>query len=117
MIKLAVFDIDRTLIAPEVGQIHPETVEALKQLQRRGICIAIASGRLYTFLQPEILDIGFDYYIVANGCYVTDRDGNVLGQEKLNEGDLAAFSREMIRRDLPFSIRYCMGQRNGNGYE
>lgn len=114
MVKLAVFDIDRTLIAPEVGQIHPETVAALKQLQRRGIRIAIASGRLYAFLQPVLLELGFDYYITANGSCVTDRDGRVLTREELDEALVAEFSREMIRRDLPFNIRYCMGQRSGN---
>lgn len=114
MIKLAVFDIDRTLIAPEVGEIAPETVAALKQLQRNGISIAIASGRLYSFLHPELLELGFDYYIMSNGCYVTDREGRVLIREELEEAAVADFSREMIRKGLPFNIRYCMGQRNGN---
>lgn len=114
MVKLAVFDIDRTLIAPEVGEIAPETVAALKQLQRNGIKTAIASGRLFSFLQPELLEIGFDYYIMSNGCYVTDREGNVLAQETLDGKIPEAFSKEMIRKGLPFNIRFCMGQRNGN---
>jgi len=114
VIKLAVFDIDRTLIAPEIGAIAPETAAALKQLQQRGIKTAIASGRLYSFLQPELLELGFDYYIMSNGCYVTDRDGNTLTCEQLDPDLPEAFSREMIRRDYPFNIRYCMGQRTGN---
>ena len=114
MIKLAVFDIDRTLIAPETGAIDPETVAALKQLQRRGIRTAIASGRLFSFLQPELLALGFDYYIMSNGCYVTDPEGNILSREQLDPDLPEAFSREMIRQDLPFNIRYCMGQRTGN---
>ena len=114
MIKLAVFDIDRTLIAPEIGAIAPETLAALKQLQQKGIKIAIASGRLFSFLQPELLAVGFDYYIMSNGCYVTDPQGNVLAREQLDRDLPEVFSREMIRRDLPFNIRYCMGQRTGN---
>lgn len=114
MIKLAVFDIDRTLIAPEIGAIAPETLAALKQLQQKGIKIAIASGRLFSFLQPELLEIGFDYYIMSNGCYVTDRDGNILAREQLDPDMPETFSREMIRKNLPFNIRYCMGQRTGN---
>lgn len=114
MIKLAVFDIDRTLIAPEIGVIAPETLAALKQLQQKGIKIAIASGRLFSFLQPELLEVGFDYYIMSNGCYVTDRDGNILAREQLDPDLPEAFSREMIQKDLPFNIRYCMGQRTGN---
>ena len=95
MIKLAVFDIDRTLIAPEIGVIAPETLAALKQLQQKGIKIAIASGRLFSFLQPELLEVGFDYYIMSNGCYVTDRDGNILAREQLDPDLPEAFSREM----------------------
>lgn len=114
MIKLAVFDIDRTLIAPEVGEIAPETVAALKQLQQKGIRTAIASGRLFSFLQPELLEIGFDYYIMSNGCYVADPAGTVLVQEEMDPSVLEAFSDRMIRKDLPFSVRYCMGQRDGN---
>jgi len=114
VIKLAVFDIDRTLIAPEVGRIAPETVEALHLLREKGIKTGIASGRLFSFLQPELLDIGFDYFIMSNGCYVADPAGNVLVQETLDETVLKDFADRMIGRDLPFNIRYCMGQRNGN---
>lgn len=114
MVKLAVFDIDRTLIDPEIGEIAPETVAALKQLQAKGIRTAIASGRLFSFLQPEILDIGFDYYIMSNGCYVTDAEGTILVRETLDDTLLESFSNRMIQEDLPFSIRYCMGQRDGN---
>lgn len=114
MIKLAVFDIDRTLVAPSVGYVAPETAAALKQLQARGIKTAIASGRLFSFLQPELLELGFDYYIMSNGCYVTDRDGNVLAREAVDAQVAEALVQEMIRRGLPVDVRYCDGKRTGN---
>lgn len=114
MIKLAVFDVDRTLVPPELGVVAPETAAALKQLQAKGIKTAIASGRLYAFLQPEILDLGFDYYIMSNGTYVTDSSGNVLEKTAMEPDAVKAFSEEMIRRDYPFNIRYCMGHITGN---
>lgn len=114
MIKLAVFDVDRTLVPPEQGVVAPETAAALKQLQAKGIKTAIASGRLYAFLQPEILDLGFDYYIMSNGTYVVDRDGHVLEQTALEPAVVEGFSMEMIRRGHPFNIRYCMGHITGN---
>lgn len=114
MIRLAVFDIDRTLIPPERGEIAPETVAALKQLQKKGIKTAIASGRLFSFLQPELLELGFDYYIMSNGCYVADGAGTVLARETMDGGELAALVEEMIRRNYPVNIRYCMGQTTGN---
>lgn len=114
MIRLAVFDIDRTLISPEQGEIAPETVAALKQLQAKGIKTAIASGRIFSFLQPELLELDFDYYIMSNGAYVTDSTGTVLAQEAMDAGELEALVQEMIRRDHPINIRYCMGQTTGN---
>ena len=114
MIRLAVFDIDRTLVSPDEGIIAPETVAALKQLQSKGIKTAIASGRLYSFLQADILDLGFDYYVMSNGGYVADRDGNVLIQEALDDGTVAALVDKMLRLDLPIDIRYCMGKQTGN---
>jgi len=114
VIKLAVFDVDRTLVPPELGMVAPETATALKQLQAKGIKTAIASGRLYTFLQQEILDLGFDYYIMSNGTYVVDHDGHLLEQITLEPEVVEAFSAEMIRRGHPFNIRYCMGHITGN---
>ena len=61
MIRLAVFDIDRTLVSPDTGVIAPETVAAIKQLQKKGMKTAVASGRIYTFLQRELLELGFDF--------------------------------------------------------
>ncbi len=114
MVKLAVFDIDRTLVAPSVGYVAPETIEALHQLQQRGIKTAIASGRLFSFLQPELLEIGFDYYIMSNGGYVTDRTGTVLAQETVDDTVTEALLQEMIRWGLPIDVRYCAGKSTGN---
>lgn len=114
MIRLAVFDIDRTLISPDAGVIAPETVTALKQLQGKGIKTAVASGRIYAFLQKELLELGFDYYIMSNGGFVADRAGNVLAQEALDPRTVAALVEKMVRLDLPIDIRYGLGRRTGN---
>lgn len=114
MIRLAVFDVDRTLVPPEQGFVAPETAAALKQLQAKGIKTAIASGRLYAFLQQELLDLGFDYYIMSNGTYVVDHAGQIQEQTTLEPEVVDAFTAEMLRRGHPFNIRYCMGHITGN---
>lgn len=114
MIRLAIFDIDRTLVSPDEGIIAQETVAALKQLQNKGIQIALASGRIYTFLQKELLELGFDYYIMSNGGYVADKDGNVLAQEALEARVVNGLVKKMNDLDLPIDVRYCMGKRTGN---
>lgn len=114
MIRLAVFDIDRTLVPPERGEIAPETAAALTQLRAKGIKTAIASGRLFCFLQPEIKDLGFDYFILSNGAYVTDGTGKILAQDTMDPEVVDALVREMVRRGHPVDVRYCRGKRSGN---
>ena len=114
MIQLAVFDIDRTLIPPEVGHIAPETIAAIGQLRRRGIRTAIASGRMLHLLPDELRELGFDYFILSNGAYVADGEGHVVCCESVDPAVTAALSRELIRRDLAFDIRYVDGMVRGN---
>lgn len=114
MIKLAVFDIDRTLIAPELGCIAPETAEAIHMLQRRGIRTAIASGRMLHLLPKELRTLNFDYYILSNGAYVVDGQDSVVSQETVPPAVVEKFSGEMIRRGMAFDIRYVDGMVQGN---
>lgn len=114
MIQLAVFDIDRTLIPPELGHMAPETEAAIRALQARGIRTAIASGRMYHLLPDDLREMGFDYFILSNGAYVADTSGQVISQESVDEATIEAFSREMIRRGLAFDVRYVDGMVQGN---
>ena len=114
MIQLAVFDIDRTLIPPELGHMAPETEAAIRQLQRRGIRTAIASGRMLHILPDDLREMGFDYYILSNGAYVADSQGRVVSRESVEAEVVEAFSREMIRRGLAFDVRYVDGMVQGN---
>lgn len=114
MIRLAVFDIDRTLIPPELGHMAPETVAAIRQLQRRGIRTAVASGRMLHLLPDELKELGFDYFILSNGAYVANSDGQVVCQEPVDPETVEALSRELLRRGLAFDIRYVDGMVQGN---
>lgn len=114
MIRLAVFDIDRTLIPPEVGQMAPETVAAIRELQRKGIRTAIASGRMLHLLPDDLRELGFDYFILSNGAYVADGSGQVVSRETVERDVVDAFSREMIRQGLAFDVRYVDGMVRGN---
>lgn len=114
MIRLAVFDIDRTLIPAGFGQIAPETKAAIQALQQQGIRTAIGSGRMKNLLPAELREIGFDYFILSNGTYVTDGSGQVLCRETVNPAVAQALVAEMIRRDLAIDIRYTGGMVPGN---
>ena len=114
MIQLAVFDIDRTLIPPELGHMAPETVAAIRELQRKGVRTAIASGRMLHLLPDELRELGFDYYILSNGAYVADREGQVICQETMDPALPALLLGEMRRRGLAIDVRYVGGAVQGN---
>ena len=114
MIRLAVFDIDRTLIPTKNGQIAAETAAAIKALQRKGIRTAIASGRMAHLIPDELRELGFDYYILSNGAYVTDETGALLSQESVDPALVERLIQEMCRRGLGLDVRYVGGMVQGN---
>ncbi len=114
MIKLAVFDIDRTLVVPGVFEVEPETAAAVRALGQTGVKTAIASGRQMHLIPQELRDLGFDYYILSNGSYVADRQGSILHRERLDLGALERLRAELIRRGHPMDIRYTGGKVSAN---
>lgn len=78
-IKLAIFDIDGTLI--ERGETHIKTsaIEAIQKIRDKGIEVMIATGRAYYFIQDDIHErMNPDYYVTVNGAIVYDIDHNVI---------------------------------------
>lgn len=78
MIKLIVSDLDGTLIEEGTAYIKPETLEALKELNRRGILFAAASGRQYASMLEVLGPIKDDIIFIAeNGGYVVEKGREV----------------------------------------
>ena len=82
MIKVAFFDIDGTLISDKTGHRIPEDARrALAELRRRGVKLAIASGRSPAQLPPCVTDgfpeLGgaFDVYVTMSGSLCYDASG------------------------------------------
>jgi Cof subfamily protein (haloacid dehalogenase superfamily) len=84
MKKAIFFDIDGTLIDGAHGMPHMRaaTREAIRRVQQAGHYTFIATGRPYAFLDPELLDFGFDGYILMNGAVVMLQD-RIIHQQAL----------------------------------
>lgn len=76
MNKAIFFDIDGTLIDCLNGiyNITPRVKKAIRALQAKGNYVFIATGRPYAFLNEELLNFGFDGFILTNGAYVKVKD-------------------------------------------
>ena len=85
MTKAVFFDIDGTLLDGTNGHFYlSERVKAaLNRLKSAGHYIFIATGRPYAFLQKEILNFGFDGYVLLNGAVVMF-DGKIIFKRALD---------------------------------
>ncbi|ETY73590.1 Cof-type HAD-IIB family hydrolase [Lactiplantibacillus fabifermentans] len=64
--KLAVFDIDDTLLARN-KQFLPSTLASIKQLKQQGIHVAIATGRNMAMARKVITALDLKDYVLCNG--------------------------------------------------
>ena len=96
MYRLAVFDVDGTLVSREKRVLLDSTLEALSKLKERGIRIAISSGRPPFAMEKSLLEkIDFDYFVCSNGTYVMDGD-----RQELYRAEIAKETVEELRKDF-----------------
>ena len=71
MIKLIASDIDGTLLVEGTDRINPEIFEVIKQLKKKGIVFAAASGREYASQRKLFHPVKDDIYFIAdNGASI-----------------------------------------------
>lgn len=107
MTKLIVFDLDNTLAKIGKG-IGAADIELLKQIEEKGIAIAIASGKPVNYLCGFIRQVGLEHPILMgeNGAVIQfDVDLPPKQYYKLPYSELAkktiSFMREKIEERIP----------------
>lgn len=79
MIKLAIFDVDGTLVTKGNRRVPASCVKALNELSRKGVRLAIASGRPPFAMEQSLLEqVKFDYFVCSNGAFVRNAQHEVL---------------------------------------
>ena len=76
-IKAVFFDIDGTLISFNTHAVPQSTLDAIKELKKKGIKVIVSTGRSINNLD-HIKHLGFDGYSTFNGgyCVVAENDTN-----------------------------------------
>ena len=94
MKKAVFFDIDGTLLNTQEGfnQMSSSVKESIKELQKNDTLVFISSGRPYAFLNEDILNFGFDGYILMNGSLI-------LLNDKLNPTVLKPFYKNNFEKE------------------
>lgn len=101
--KIIFFDIDGTISSHRDFTISKRTREAIKEAQNNGHLAVINTGRTFSELDNEILDIGFDGYICGCGTYILYE--NTLLLHKTISSDLI---RDIISDLHKFNIDACL---------
>ena len=78
MIKLVVSDIDGTLLPEGTDRINPDIFEIIRELKKKGVLFAAASGRQYASMKHVFEPVADDIiFIAANGSNVMCRGKNM----------------------------------------
>ena len=96
---LIALDMDGTLLNRH-GKVSKRTVEVLNSLIRKGHYIVPASGRAFTILPKEILELqGIQFAVLENGAIVWDwKNQCAIKQERLPQGFVAAILEEIEKQ-------------------
>lgn len=100
MKKAVFFDIDGTLLntSKGVNKITSPVKDSIKELQKNDTLIFISSGRPYAFLNEDILDFGFDGYILMNGSLILLNDKKTIDNNNSNSNYIKPFYKNTFEK-------------------
>lgn len=110
-VKLIALDMDGTLLGADHNTIPPENISALREASRRGVKVAIASGRSWSLIRETAAELGcVDFGVTANGACVLDTaTGQTLVRSPMDQAQCARIIEILRRRELYFEL-YIDGQ-------
>lgn len=105
-IKLAIFDIDDTLIQRGKITIEESAKRAIKKLQENGIEVMVATGRAFYFIHDDIHEsIAPNYYVSTNGACVYDKDLNLVFKVPMNLEEVNQIIRYSRNHNLGIALK------------
>lgn len=105
-IKVAIFDIDDTLIPRGTQDIIPSAIKAIKELQANGIEVMIATGRSIYFIQDPIHEqIKPQYTVTINGACVYNEKDEVIYDVLMNREEVEALKDYSLKNDIAFALK------------
>ena len=102
MIKIVFFDVDGTLLKIGEKDISDKTLYALKNLQKKGILLCMATGRSYTEI-PHFKGVDFDILLTFNGSYIVNNE-NVIYKNPLDHTDKNVMIQNLKKMNRAIAI-------------
>lgn len=104
MIKMVVTDIDGTIYSPELG-IKQSIKECIQNLCKKGIHVAIATGRTYGSAKTVADNIGIKCPLICyQGGLVNSYDGEILDVKYLNPVIAKEIINDFRKRNIHLNV-------------
>lgn len=107
--KIAIFDIDGTLVPLKETQPNAELAAAIARLQSKGIYIIVATGRVSSSAQKMLPNIKYDYLVSSNGQEVFDAQNSCLYAHTMTAAQKTILLSYCRRHRLPLSFSFSGG--------
>lgn len=118
MIQLLLLDIDGTLRPAGQSCVPKENVQAVRELQRRGVKIAIATGRGRANVPAALLQgLRPDFWLCASGAQVLDAAGSELYTVRMRSEEMYALVDFFEDYEYPLRFIYTDASYAYVGYE
>ena len=77
--KLFATDLDGTIVH-EVDKVEKASIDAIKELQKNGVLVAVSTGRIFSGVKflKENYGLSLDYFVLGNGSVVMDKDHKII---------------------------------------
>lgn len=87
MIKAIFFDVDGTLVSFNTHTIPQSTIDAVREVRRKGVKVFIATGRPYPFIN-NLGSLEYDGIMSVNGASFVTAEGEVLIDKPVDSADV-----------------------------
>lgn len=105
-IKLAVFDIDDTLIRRGKLTVENSALLAMNQLKEQGIEVMVATGRAFYFIHDAIHEsVKPNFYVTTNGACVYDRNINLIYKTPMNLDETKSLIDYARKNELGIALK------------
>ncbi|WP_245828873.1 HAD family hydrolase [Salipaludibacillus agaradhaerens] len=113
-IKFIATDMDGTLLDNN-RKVSEESVRAIKEAQKAGITVVVATGRDYTEAITPLKEVGLRLPLICvNGADIREEDGNVIQQQSLSTDQFNVINRILQEEEIYFEITTSKGTYTNN---
>lgn len=106
-IRAVIFDIDDTIFDMATKQFIPSSMDAIRNLEKKGIVVILATGRPpKTALEIKKTGVNPSYIICTNGALVLDKESNVILERFFSEELCEEIFQYCLKKDIGLIFKF-----------